>query len=513
MKKLTWGLLTLILIIASFMRLYRISDYMTFLGDEGRDVMVARDILLGNFTLLGPRASAGDFFLGPIYYYFMAPWLWLFQGDPVGPAVMVALVGVATVWLIYFVGKRWFNTAAGLFAAALYAVSPIVITYSHSSWNPNIMPFFALLIMYVIYKAVGSARAWKYFLLTGFLLGIAIQLHYLAVFLGFIVALYMFFGQWLMEGKIRIRAILRSYVFTFFGFIAGLSPFLLFELRHGFPNTKTIFGFIFGSNASSSYESGGNFFTIIADVFFRVFAKLVFYFPATDRYDQFPLIQLQLFGLVILIMATAGIVSVYFAKNKFVTLLIYLWLFVGVLLFGVYKKPIYDYYFTFLFPVPFLIIGSLLSKTLIWGKDKKQKIIAAILTGCVFPMIFAYSLTGMPFLNEPNKQKDQARIIAEEVLKHAGNREFNFALITAANSDHVYRYYFILNGHPPVTIQNDMIDPERKTVKDQLFVVCEQAECKPLGHPLYEIAGFGPAKIVDSWDVLVFKVYKLEHDK
>ena len=93
-----------ILIGASFLRLYRISDYMTFLGDEGRDAIVAREILQGHFTLLGPRASAGDFFLGPIYYYMIAPFLFLTNYDPVGPAIMVALFGVGTVFLVYFVG-------------------------------------------------------------------------------------------------------------------------------------------------------------------------------------------------------------------------------------------------------------------------------------------------------------------------------------------------------------------------------------------------------------------------
>src|SRR5579863_1405378 len=101
-------LILLILILAAFLRLYKIGEYMTFLGDEGRDVLVALGILQGHFTLLGPRASAGDFFTGPIYYYMMAPFLWLFHLDPVGPAVMVALFGVATVWLIYYVGKEFF---------------------------------------------------------------------------------------------------------------------------------------------------------------------------------------------------------------------------------------------------------------------------------------------------------------------------------------------------------------------------------------------------------------------
>ena len=32
-------LLILVLLLATYLRLYRISDYMTFLGDEGRDVL------------------------------------------------------------------------------------------------------------------------------------------------------------------------------------------------------------------------------------------------------------------------------------------------------------------------------------------------------------------------------------------------------------------------------------------------------------------------------------------
>src|SRR3989344_2373520 len=104
--------LLLIILTASFLRLYKISDYMTFLGDEGRDAIVARDILQGHFTLLGPRASAGDFFLGPVYYYMIAPFLFLTRFDPVGPAIMVALFGIATVFLVYFVGKKFFGIQA-----------------------------------------------------------------------------------------------------------------------------------------------------------------------------------------------------------------------------------------------------------------------------------------------------------------------------------------------------------------------------------------------------------------
>src|SRR6266568_4013739 len=109
-----------ILILAAFLRLYMIGYYMTFLGDEGRDVLVVYNILHGHLTLLGPTSSVGGFFLGPIYYYFMAPFLWAFNYNPVGPAVMIGLLGVATVWLVYKVTREFFGVTAGLVAALLY---------------------------------------------------------------------------------------------------------------------------------------------------------------------------------------------------------------------------------------------------------------------------------------------------------------------------------------------------------------------------------------------------------
>ena len=158
----------LILVLAAFYRLYKIADYMTFLGDEGRDVLVAYNILHGHLTLLGPTSSVGGFFLGPIYYYFMAPFLLLFNYNPVGPAVMVALFGVATVFLVYKICLTFFNKNVAIFAALLYSISPLVVAYSRSSWNPNPLPFFSLLTLFTLYKAV-KKKAIKVFLACGIL--------------------------------------------------------------------------------------------------------------------------------------------------------------------------------------------------------------------------------------------------------------------------------------------------------------------------------------------------------
>jgi len=504
-------LLILILLLAAFMRLYLISDYMTFLGDEGRDALVALGILQGHFTLLGPRASAGDFFTGPIYYYLMAPFLWLFHLDPVGPAVMVALFGIATVWLIYLVGKEFFDKKTGLIAAALYSVSPLVITYSHSSWNPNVVPFFSLLTVYLLYKGVTTTRSWKYYLLVGLFLGICIQLHYISVFLAVIVAISLFLMQWFLSSKIQIIPLIKYYLEIFVGFLIGYSPFLAFEARHGFPNTRTIFKFITTDTTQASYATYQTFYQPILDVFFRLFARLVFAYPSPDLYQYHPSLILQLYGLLIIIIGIASLAVLLLNKNKFVVILLCVWFALGVLLFGLYKKPIYDYYLVFIFPLPFFLIGNLIARIADLKKNTLQY--GTFLAVILFLGLFGYNLYHQPFQYEPNKQKAQTEEIAQFVISQTSNRPFNFALLSAGlgNSDYAYVYYLTILGHQPVTIQNAIVDPQRTTVTDQLLVICEDNGCKPLGNPLWEIAGFGQAAIWKSWTVSVVSVYKLVH--
>ena len=510
-NKIGWFLLGLILLLGAFMRLYRISDYMTFLGDEGRDALVAKGILEGHFTLLGPRSSAGDFFMGPMYYYFITPFLWLWHLDPVGPAIMVALFGVATIFLIYWVGKRFFNEPAGLFAAALYAVSPLVLAYSHSSWNPDVLPFFALLLIYMTFKAIATTRSWKYFLLTGLFLGIAIQLHYLTLLLGFIVAVYILCAEWYMDGKIRIFQLLKHYFEVLLGFFITLSPFLLFEIRHGFPNIKGILEFVFTQKYPGNHTP---FYAIVANVFFRIFARLLVNFPSPEQFSRIPLLQLQLWGLGAIVLAIASIVSLFLIKNRFVTMLLGMWLAFGVLLLGFYHKTIYDYLFTFIFPLPFLLAGNLLGLLFTYKQDAEKKtehILGILGSLLLFVILFVVNLYGMPFRYEPNKQKQQTEQIAQFVIQQTNNKPYNFALLSSGNSDHAYRYYLEILGHKPVVIDNVQNDPQRKTVTDQLLVVCEEVPCQPLGNSLWEVAGFGRAAIVKSWDVSVVKVYRLTH--
>lgn len=501
-----------VLAVGAYLRLYRISQYLTFLGDEGRDVLVVKKMIIDHkFTLLGPTASVGGFFLGPIYYYFMAPFLWLWNLDPTGPAVMVALFGLATITLLYYMGIRIFNFWTGFIAACLYALSPLVIAYSRSSWNPNIVPFFSTLLLLCLWEISQKPQARKYYWVAGIVMGIGLQLHYLFLFLYVMTAIWIVTVYWYR------RFNLLNIVWLTGGIIIGLSPFLAFELRHGFPNTRSIYQFL-----TQSPDTGFTlsvFFTNINDVAFRSFGRLLLRLPDGGMLSDMPqLIQIIWKGGTYLILALSvgfGLVKTLTSVNLIkktgktagesagIFLITFSYV-ICLLLFGFYKKGIYDYYFGIFFAVPFLLFAYFLSGLI---RNFPGKLVA----GGIFIFLLFLNWEGRPFKYPPNNMLSQTKKVARFVMDKAGGKPFNFALVAGMNSDHAYRYFFEIWGNPPVTIENPEIDPGRKSVTGQLLVICEIPDCQPLGHPLWEIAGFGRAELTGSWDVPFVKVHRLIH--
>lgn len=492
-----------------FLRIYKIKDYIVFLGDEGRDALVVYNILQGDPTLLGPTSSVGGFFLGPIYYYMMAPFLWLFNYDPVGPAIMVVIIGVITIFLVYLVAKDFFGIKAGLIAALLYAISPIIILYSRSSWNPNVFPFFTILSLYSLYKAVVNKKWWL-FVLAGFLMGINLQIHYLATFVGAIMFFYVLFSDFRLKINWVIETIKR-YLLMLVGFLIGFSPFLLFEIRHQFKNTNNILTFILNSPDTGVSQ---NVFLNVEHVFERLFAGLLLSYPTLgnrNNYEMSTLIIWEwsgvIFGLIVF-----GFFAYNFFKNikdkksyqKY--LLLFIWGLVGIGLFLFYKKSIYDYYLGFLYPLPYILIGFLFSSVIDRFKRPGAIAISAIL---VFLVLLNLKFT--PIAVPGNQQVKQMQMISEFVLSKTDNKPYNFALSGSGNSDHAYRYFFRLAGKDPVVIKGLGEDPNRESVTDQLFVICEKVPCSPLGESSNDIAGFGRGEIEDEWDISVVKVYKIKH--
>ena len=79
-KSMSWlaWLVVLTVVAAAVLRFYNLEDSQQFLGDQGRDSMVVSRIFTERDPVfIGPVTSIGNMYLGPLYYYFMLPFLWL----------------------------------------------------------------------------------------------------------------------------------------------------------------------------------------------------------------------------------------------------------------------------------------------------------------------------------------------------------------------------------------------------------------------------------------------------
>ncbi|HCM37565.1 MAG: hypothetical protein UV61_C0002G0117 [Candidatus Gottesmanbacteria bacterium GW2011_GWB1_43_11] len=486
-KYLPYIILFIILIIAAYLRLYRIGDYMGFLGDEGRDMLVVKRMIVDHkLTLLGPITSVGLMHLGPMYYYFMVPFLWAWRLDPTGPAVMVALFSLATILLIWKLSREFFDTKVAVIASLLYALSPLVITYSHSSWNPNILPFWALLTVYSLVKVMCEDR-YRFLFVAGLAIGVALQLHYIALVFIPITLVCL--------GLKRFRIPLVYWLSLLFGGFVSSLPFLLFEVRHQFINTITVYEFVTRGGDAKSFGLTTVLYRFW-DLTLRLFWRVV-------------VIENARIATVVLLL-TLGICFYLSKSNKYkprrhgALIVLLIWYLVGIGLLSFYTGNIYDYYLMFAFPLPFLLVAIALSHLM---KNKYGWLIAILVVG----MLSYFELKQTPILAAPNRLVTQTKEIAQFILDKTSGKPYNFALIAYKNSDHAYRYFLEIMGTPPVVIENPKVDPNRKSVTDQLLVVCEEKVCQPLGHPLWEIAGFGRAEITDEWQVGLFKVFRLVH--
>lgn len=483
--------LVLILLFAAALRFYNLSGYLQFLGDQGRDVLIVKAMIVNQkWTLLGPSASVGGFFTGPIYYYFMLPFLWLFRLDPTGPAYMAALFGLATIALIYWTAREFDSKRAGLVAALLATLSPKMIDISRFSWNPNPVPFFALLSVVWLYLAAVRQR-YRYTLLAGIAFGILFQLHYITLAFGIVlgVAMVLIFP---------VRSWPKHFILAGLGFLLGNSLFLVFEIRHNFPNLRSILEFISRDGKTVSPRSS-NFLWLVWEMLRRLHGML---FGVRDTIWEQVIMWASLAGL-----GTWLIRSGKSPNFRVKAVLIGAWLILGTIGIGSYQGNLNDHYFNYLYPLPFLLLGFFGS----WLMARKWtwSLFIIGLSAVSYPLI-----TNFYFWQPPQNMLSQIQDIDQTILTYAGNQPYNLGLISGFNTDQAYRYYLELWNRPPVTIENPQIDPQRKTVTSTLVVICEEKKCEPLGNPRWEIAGFGQAEIADQkMGPAGIRIFKLVHYK
>lgn len=151
-------LLVLIIILSFFLRFYKLDVYPALNADEASNTYDAYSLLETGRDQHGNSwpvnfQSFNDYKPG-FYVYMMLPFVKVLGLNVWSARIPGSLLGVGSVFLIYFFVKKLFkNEKLALTAAGFLAVSPWHIHYSRGGWEVNVATFFILFGLTMLFYA------------------------------------------------------------------------------------------------------------------------------------------------------------------------------------------------------------------------------------------------------------------------------------------------------------------------------------------------------------------------
>lgn len=246
------------------------------------EVITAARVIPGGFAEMLDRVKGSES-NPPLYYMLAWGWAKLFGTSEVGLRSLTALFGAVTVPIAFLVGRELANNRAGLIAAAIVAVNPMLIWYSQEARSYAVLVFFGALAMLFFVRCLRSGQG-RDLALWALASALALCSHYFAVFAVAIEA------AWLLVAlRYRWRLVLPAVVAVVAVGLA-LLPLIAAQVN------PTHIGWIDHSPLSTRiFETGAGF---LAGETGHVIAE-----PPRER---FALIPVVLIGLALLLVALRG---------------------------------------------------------------------------------------------------------------------------------------------------------------------------------------------------------------
>ena len=142
-------LIVVIILVTALLRLWKLGQ-VPFMHDEFSALLRTRFDNFHDFIQLGVMPDSH-----PIgVQLFLWGWVQLFGWSEFWVKLPFALMGIGSVYLIYLIGRQWFNRKVGLFSAAFFAVSQLTVFYSQLARPYAAGLFFVLLMAWFWHKVV-----------------------------------------------------------------------------------------------------------------------------------------------------------------------------------------------------------------------------------------------------------------------------------------------------------------------------------------------------------------------
>lgn len=483
LAKLHWPIIA-ILIVAAFLRFWRLDELTTFGGDQGYDLAKIKEILTGNFTLLGsPIGRFGEttLYLGPLYYYLQAPFIILTRFDPAGAALSIVLARLATTFLIYLVTRQIFGLPAAIFAAIISTLSPYWVNYLGPPSQPYIIPTLVSLIIFLILKLKETTLNYPIFLILGFLSAATTHLHYLGLIT--LPALVFFLILRVKDFRVKHTISLAA------GFILAILPIILFELRNQFFLTSQ---FIKQANS-------GAFNLTPSQIIQKVQSALAFMTADTLGFQLPTPLMLLLIAFVVF----KALKNVNSNLKPIVYLLITL-LLLNILAASFYFGSLQPHYLAVAYPTLFIFTGYLVSTL-----KNTHRVLPLAAIGVISIFLFSknnfFSPSGytMPEDLTLPTIRQISKIISNDALG-----QFNITSTLDGDSRALpYRYLVDVYGKKALGV-------EQYDRGQSLYVITRDPAGAVRQNTLFEIASFQPANIAKVWnikgDIKLIKLSKVE---
>ena len=452
-----------------------------FLGDQGRDALIVKKIVLfQNFPAIGPPSSIGEVFLGPFYYYAVAPFLLLARLNPVGLAVGVALISSVGIYFSYRMVKRTISEKTALYFFFLATFSFELVRMARFSWNPNLLPYFSFATLYFFAQSMEekNKHTLRDSLLFGLFFGLSFQLHHLAGLLVLPVAVY-FVTSLVKRKKIALLMV----PLTSLGmFLMTLVPIIIFEFRHQFLNTKNLISVFTQQNIVSN-----------APLYKRMFEINSAFIEYIFRYKFSPLIAL----FITLFILGFAVWKVSKKSNSFALINI---LAVILYLFGFSKvnSVLIPHYYNTIYLSFYLLVAYVFTP--------KKINVSGILSCILLGGFIIWQVLGFDFITGYGAFQDRKpRMLGTFIAAQEGSKRINLVTYpTDFTSRDCYQYFIELNG-------GSVVDGSSPEVADTMYVLCDKKPCRILNSDSWSIQMFGDAKIDTMWNVEGIAIYKLLH--
>jgi mannosyltransferase len=144
------------------------------------EVITAARVIPGGFAEMLDRVKGSES-NPPLYYMLAWGWAKAFGTGEVGLRSLTALFGAATVPVAFLIGRELASNRAGLIAAAIAAVNPMLIWYAQEARSYAVLVFFGALALLFFARALRSGQG-RDLVLWALVSALALCSHYFAVF-------------------------------------------------------------------------------------------------------------------------------------------------------------------------------------------------------------------------------------------------------------------------------------------------------------------------------------------